>query len=219
MKEQIKQNNQIKNEQVKIVNLFLVIILIIMIVTGGTFAYFAFTASNNIIGGNAGTVNLTLNVTKVLPNTETTDNILITSFNELPANLNASCIDGEYALCQVYKINLANATSGVNTDVKGSLAFDNDTVPNLSWVYLGNSYSSSTTYTSEDLGNTFNTASSTFTNFIDSHLLTVGNDIDFYILVWVNESEEEQTDEGSYSGTVRFDGSNGEGVTANFSSN
>ena len=32
----------------------------------------------------------------------------------------------------------------------------------------------------------------------------------------VNESEEEQTDEGSYSGTIKFEDSNGNGVTSTF---
>ena len=100
-----------------------------------------------------------------------------------------------------------------------SLSFNNATVSNLSWIYLGDSYSSSTTYTSNMLPNTFNTASSTFTNFIDSYLLTSGTNKDFYILVWVNESETEQTDNGTYSGIVRFEDSNGKGVTSTFNSN
>lgn len=68
------------------------------------------------------------------------------------------------------------------------------------------------------LGNTFNTASSTFTNFVDSYLLAAGSNIDYYILVWVNETEGEQTDEGTYSGIVRFEDSNGKGVTSTFTS-
>ena len=194
------------------------IVILILVISGSTFAYFAFSASNTIIGGNAGTVDLTLTVTKVLPTTNTTDDILIANFSELADNLTAKCTDGTYALCQLYRINLANASTGVNTNVKGSLSFNNATVPNLSWVYLGNSYDSDADYTSADLPNTFNTASSTFTNFIDSHLLSSGNNIDFYVLVWVNESAEEQTDNGQYSGTVRFEDSNGKGVTSTFTS-
>lgn len=213
-------NNEIKtNESVKNINLFLVIIILILVISGSTFAYFAFSASNNIIGGNAGNVDLTLNVTKVLPTTDTTDDILIANYGEIPGNLNAMCTDGEYALCQVYRINLANSSTGVNTNVKGSLSFNNATVPNLSWIYLGDSYSSDTTYTSAMLPNTFHTASSTFTNFVDSYLLTSGSNKDFYVLVWVNESETEQTDNGTYSGTVRFEDSNGKGVTSTFTSN
>ena len=215
-------NNQVKeNDTAKTVNLFLAIIILIMVITGSTFAYFAFSTSNNIITGTAGEVELTLTVTKVLPDgDDVADNILITNFSELDDNLNAMCTDGTYALCQLYRINLANASTGVNTNVKGSLSFNNATVPNLSWVYLGNSYSADTQYTGAMLGGlTINTASSTFTNFINNHLLTSGNNIDFYILVWVNESAEEQTDNGQYSGIVRFEDSNGKGVTSTFTSN
>ena len=208
-------DNQIKtNESVKNINLFLLIILLILVISGSTFAYFAFSASNNVIGGNAGSVNLSLTVEKVLPDDDdTTDNILIANFSELATNLNNGCVEDGYALCQLYKINLANSATGVNTNVAGSLSFDNTNVLNLSWVYLGDTYSSA------NIPNTFNTASSTFTNFISGHLLTAGTNKDFYILVWVNESATEQTDNGTYSGTVRFEDSNGKGVTSTFTSN
>ena len=73
-------NNVKNNDTVKIVNLVLGIIIFLMVIAGSTFAYFAFSASNNIIGGDAGNVNLTLTVTKVLPVTNTTDDILIANF-------------------------------------------------------------------------------------------------------------------------------------------
>ena len=200
--------------------LVLIIIILLLVIAGGTFAYFAFNASNTIISGNAGSVNLTLTVTKILPTTTGTDDILITNFNELATSLNNNCIDTdeEYALCQLYKVNLANSADSVNANVKGSISFDNSTAPNLSWISLGTTYDSSTTYTSAMLGSTFNTASSTFTNFVDSYLMNAGSNVDFYILVWVNESEESQTDEGSYSGTIRFEDASGKGVTSTFSS-
>lgn len=217
--------NEVKNEvQLKetkrSLNLMMIIILLLLGFAGGTFAYFAFNTSNSIIGGNAGTIDLSLTVTKVLPATTGTDDVLITNFNELANSLNNNCIDsdGEYVLCQLYRVNLANSSGSVNTNVKGSISFNNATTPNLSWISLGNTYNSSTTYTSAMLGNTFNTASSTFANFVDSYLLNAGSNIDFYILVWVNESAAEQSDEGSYSGIIRFEDSNGKGVTSTFTS-
>lgn len=212
--------DQVKETR-KNLSLILIIILLLMTVIGGTFAYYAFSANNgSILTGNMGNVKLSLTVTKILPNTNDVDNILVTNFNELADSLNDSCtdIDGEFALCQLYKVNLSNDATGINTNVKGSISFNNETVPNLSWISLGNSYSSDTPYTSAMLGESFNTASSTFTNFVDSYLLASGSNVDFYILVWVNESEEEQTDEGMYSGTVRFEDANGNGVTATFNS-
>lgn len=218
MKE-VNNQNQLKETR-KSLNLFLMIIVLLLILAGSTFAYFAFYTSNTIISGNAGSVNLTLTVTKVLPTTTGTDDILIINHSELASSLNSNCIDsdGEFALCQLYRVNLANSAGSVNANVKGSVSFNNATTPNLSWILLGTSYSSSTNYTSTMLGDTFNTASSTFTNFVDSYLLMAGSNIDYYILVWVNETESEQTDEGSYSGIVRFEDTNGKGVTSTFSS-
>lgn len=197
----------------------LLIIFMFFSVTGGTYAYLFSTGSvSSIITGDMAKVDLELDVTRVLPVDETVNSILLFQFDELASNLNKGCIDqdGNYSLCQLYEINLKNNVGGVNTKVKGSLSFDNASMPNLSWVLLGNTYSSSTTYTSDMMGDSFNTASSTYTNFVDSYLLYSGNDVTFYILVWVNEIDRIQYDNGSYTGVVRFEDSNGKGVTAEF---
>ena len=207
-----KENN---SDVKKIMYLVIGILVFFVVVIGATFAYYAFSATNNTtVKGEVGKVNLSLTVTKALPNKSGTDDILITPFNELASNLNAKCASDEYATCQLYKITLQNNSTGVNTKVKGSVSFNNTTAPNLSWVYL-DTYDSSKTYTSSDLG-TMNTASSEFATFKTDELINSGNSRDFYLLVWVNESEEEQTDEGSYSGTIKFEDSNGNGVTSTF---
>lgn len=208
-KSQIKKNNII---------LLLIIIFCFLLFLGGAYAYYADEVSNTILTGKMGAVDLDISVTKVLPNTNEIDNVVVINFNELADSLNNNCIDsdGEYALCQLYKVSLSNGELGVNVNVKGSLSFNNETTPNLSWVYLGNNYSSTTNYTSTMLGSNFNISSSTYTSFVDSYLLTAGSSVDFYILVWINEAEDEQNDEGSYSGKVRFEDANGKGVTATF---
>lgn len=215
-------NNNQTNDKIakKNTQLILVIVLTLVLIIGGTFAYFSFSTSNNTtINGDAGTVNLNLTVTKILPNTTGIDDILIINFNELASSLNGGCAssDGEFALCQLYKVTITNNSTGINTNLKGSVSFNNTNTPNLSWVSVNN-YSASTTYTSALLGNTFNTATSTFATFVDNHLLTVGQTSNFYLLVFVNETEDVQTDIGSYGGTVRFEDSNGKGVTSTFSS-
>ena len=211
MKNKKENNSDVK----KIMYLVIGILVFFVVVIGATFAYYAFSATNNTtVKGEVGKVNLSLTVTKALPNKSGTDDILITPFNELASNLNAKCASDEYATCQLYKITLQNNSTGVNTKVKGSVSFNNTTAPNLSWVYL-DTYDSSKTYTSSDLG-TMNTASSEFATFKTDVLINSGNSRDFYLLVWVNESEEEQTDEGSYSGTIKFEDSNGNGVTSTF---
>ena len=56
-------------DDAKILTVPIAIIVLLVIFAGATFAYFAFNASNNnVITGEVGTVNLSLNVSKVLPN-------------------------------------------------------------------------------------------------------------------------------------------------------
>ena len=213
-------NNQINHKLThKKSHLTIGIIILLIIILGSTYAYFASNATKSIITGHAGEIDLELTVDKVLQNTNGIDDILVINYNELAESLNNNCIDnyGEFALCQLYKITLENKSTSVNTDVKGSISFDNATTPNLSWILIDN-YSASTSYTSALLGSNFNTATSTFTNFVDSYLLNTQTTTNFYILVWVNETEEVQTDEGTYGGTIRFEDTNGNGVTAVFNS-
>lgn len=215
----IENHLDIISNKTKNVRLTIIIIILLLLTLGGTFAYFAFSANNSSITGNMASVDLELTVTKVLPNTNGVDDIIITNFNDLAESLNSDCVDsdGEFALCQLYKINLVNNSNGLNNNVKGSVSFNSESAPNLSWILIDN-YNASTTYTDDMMGNTFNTASSTFASFVDNYLLTSGSSVDYYILVWVNESDTNQTDEGSYSGTIRFEDANGQGVTATFNS-
>lgn len=213
----MNEQDQRKKERRRIIYLVIGIILLWLAVIGTTFAYYTFNASNNGITGEAGDVDLKLTITKILPTTSGTDDILITNFDELADALNQQCIDqdGEFALCQLYQVNIANNSSGVNTNLTGSISFNNSTAPNLSWL-LVEDYDSSNTYTSTMLGSSYQTASSEFSIFVTNYLLEIGTNKNFYLLVWVNESEEEQTDEGSYSATVRFEDSSGSGVTSTF---
>lgn len=205
-------------DNAKILTVAIAIIVLLVIFAGATFAYFAFNASNNnVITGEVGTVNLSLNVSKVLPNTTEVDDILVTNFNDMADNLNNKCLytDGEFATCQLYKVVLTNNADGVNTKISGSVSFNNTTTPNLSWLKLDN-YDPSTTYTAATLETQTHKASSTFTKFVDGYLLKKSTSVTYYLLVWVNESETEQTDDGAFTGTVRFEDQNGKGVTSTF---
>jgi len=200
--------------------LLIIVVLLIYCITiaGSTYAYLYINSENtNTMKGNLGKVDLDLTVTKILPLTNGTDDILITNFNELAASLNDDCIDseGDFALCQLYQIDLENNSIGVNTNLTGSVSFNNENTPNLSWILIDN-YNANTNYTSASLGNTFNTATSTFTNFVENYLLNTGSEVTFYMLVWINETDTLQTDEGAYGGTIRFQDANGQGTTAEF---
>lgn len=211
----IQKKLRLKNINIKLI---IIVILVFIVLLGGTFAYYAYDGTNTNFNGNMGKVDLNLTVTKVLPSTDGVDDILVLNTSELASSLNNGCIDeeGDFALCQLYRVRLVNRSGSVNTDVKGSIKFNNQNTPNLSWLLLGNSYSSSTDYTSAMIGNNFITSTSTFVPFVDEYLLYSGSTIDYYILVWINETVEPQDDMGTYSGTIKFEDSNGQGVTVEF---
>lgn len=204
----------------KTIILIMVVILLIGLTSRLTYAFYYGNKNNtNTLTGNTAVIDLDLTVQKILPTTNGIDNIIVTNFNDLAESLNDNCSyrNGEFALCQLYKITLENNSGGLNTDIKGSVSFNNENAPNLSWILINN-YNSSTTYTDAMMGTNFNTATSSFTNFVDSYLLMGNTRVDYYMLVWVNETETVQNDQGGYSGTIRFEGANGQGVTASFAS-
>lgn len=210
-----------KIKKIIIMNKYMILIIIglFLCFVGGSYAYFSSNAINNdAITGNASIMDLELTVTRVLPENENVNSMLIFQFDELARNLNAGCVDqdGQYSLCQLYKVNLKNKINSTNVKIKGSLSFSNADMPNLSWVLLGNTYDSSDNYTSDIFGDTFNTASSEYTSFVDDYLLKRGKEIDFYILVWINETDRVQYDRGSYTGIVRFEDGHKNGITAEF---
>lgn len=205
----------------KIIISVIAIIIVASFTIGETYSYFFNEHKNNTsITGSTMNVDLELSVTKVLPTNASTNSILIFQFSELADNLNNGCVDedGEYSLCQLYKINLKNSSNSSNINIKGTLSFNNSTIPNLSWILLGNTYSASTTYTSDMLGDTFNTAVSTPTNFVDNYALSSNGEATFYILVWVNEIDRVQYDRGSYTGTVKIEDHTGKDISTTFGS-
>ena len=188
-----------------------------LFMVGSTYAYYMVSDMVSGVTGVAGEINFDLDVEKVLPNTNRVDDILVINFDELAGGLNSDCLDedGDFALCQLYKVTLNNNSSDVNTKVSGKIAFDNQNTPNLSWM-LVNNYSASTNYTASSLGTNYHLSSSDFVNFEDSYLLEYGKSVDYYILLWVNDAEGVQDDDGSYSGTIRCEDANGNGTTAEF---
>lgn len=215
----VKLNIDNKNINMKTnIKIVIAIFIFALMVVGSTYAYYMVSDSKTGITGLAGEVNFDLDVTKVLPNTNKVDDILITNISELASSLNGGCIDedGEFALCQLYKITLSNTSVDVNTKISGMISFNNENTPNIAWKLVDN-YSASTNYTTSSLGTTFNTGSSSFVNFVDDYLLEYGKTVTYHILVWINETEGSQDDEGSYSGAIRFEDANGNGTTAEFS--
>ena len=226
-------------KEVKLTKIQLTISLILILffsVTGATYAYFAFSATNSTINGEAATVNLTLDVTKVFP-TESSENTGVmvpqlsvsgNSNSALSAALKSGCVDAnENIVCQVYKINIQNIGGTATQVVDGRVAFYGDaemtmdvssSMPNLRWKLITSA--DSTTPTNSVLGTNVDLVANASEDnvFADDVTMATNSSFDYYMIIWINENNEDQTvDEGnSFYAKISFESSNGTGVTSAF---
>ncbi len=194
----------------KIMYLTFGILTLIITITGSTYAYFALsTSNNNSITGTTADVGLTLNVVKLKPNTNTTDYLVPQLESALGTAINNTnnCKDANTnTVCQVYKATLTN-TGTANAKLKGTITFSNvNNLPNLKWKMI----TDATTLGS----NPTNSASTSNSTFVSEANLNPNQAIDYYFVVWINETGSEQSDSGAYSGSITFTSSNGKGITS-----
>lgn len=228
------------NSELKMTKLqfFVMFILVLFIsVTGFTYAYFALSISNNnTIGGKAATVNLTLGVQKIFPlSSSSNTGVLVpqvsiseSASSPLSVALKRGCIDANGNLiCQVYKISIANVGGTATQIVDGFVSFYSDVnlttdvstvMPNLRWKLITSVDTSnpnnSVLGANADLVANFNK-----NVFADDLTLATGGSATYYMIVWINETNEEQPlDEGkTFYGQIEFTSYNGTGVTSTFS--
>lgn len=227
-----------KEKQLTKLQMYITLILIMFFsVTGATYAYFAISATNNIITGEAATVNLTLSVEKVFPTASSTNTgvmvpQLSTSSNSpLSTALKNGCVDGNgNVVCQVYTINIQNVGGTATQVVDGSVSFYSDTaltvdvnsaMPNLKWKLI--SSVNATTPSSSVLGNNTDlVADATDNIFADNVILKTNDNYTYHMIIWINETNNDQSDKSTvgnikhFYGVIEFNSSNGTGVTSTF---
>ena len=229
----------LNEETKKVTKLQLTITLIIILlisITGTTYAYFTISGTNNTITGNMATVNLTLDISRIFP-IENSDNTGVivpqlstsgSATSPLASALKNACIDAnKNIVCQVYKINIQNVGGTATQVVNGNIYFYSDSsltrdasieIPNLKWKLITSA--NQTTPGNSVLGtNTDNVADANGNNAIVSNLeMPTSSSHDYYIIVWLNETEDLQAlDAGkTFYAKVEFDASNGSGVTGVF---
>lgn len=228
---------QEENHKNKTKALIIMIVTLALSVIGTTFAYFSITpAINNSVTGVAATADLSLNITRITPNTEgwnTSNQVMIPQLTAVLNNaINNNCLD-EYGnvVCQLYKIILNNEGTA-QVEVDGTIKFTGTTnMPNLKWKIYGNSTEISNT---SDIITSLNTSSTNVgTNnevvtIVDNLTLnpknSTGDKQYYYLIAWIESLIDEngepaiQTDNGTYQATVDFSASNGIGVTSTFTS-
>ena len=195
-------------KKIKQINLMIILIFCYAILLiGGTYAYYALTASNNSIASTAGDADLSLEVTNQHPNNE--KYLIPQSEKGLSQAIsnNYNCVDdNNNTVCQVYSIKVTN-TGTANVEINGTITFGNiDKMPNLKWRLIKDK----NTYGSFKINQASNDA-----NIFDNNIvLKKGDSKIYYIVIWIDEVDKNQPDTGKYNATIEFSSSNGKGVTS-----
>ena len=215
------------------------ILIMFLSIMGTTYAYYAVVDNNNnTITGDMANVDLTLNVTRVYPleSADTTGVMIpqLSSDAALTSALKGKCVDGnKNVACQVYKVEIENRGGSSTQVVDGNIYFYSDSyltrdisteMPNLKWRLVSSVNESNPN--SSILGSNVNNVAGSSGNskFVSNLTLETNSKFTYYLMVWIDEINEDQVDKSSdavtktFYGKVLFDSSNGTGVTATFQS-
>ena len=185
---------------------------LIVAIIGATFAYFTATASNNTtIAGNAASVGLTLSVEKVshgdkglVPQLETALSAAMKGVDGAGTGSD-SCIDGNgNTVCQVYKITVGN-TGTAEAKLTGTLDLTKGSITNLKWATV-------TGWGSEPAAQ----GAKADNKLVENVTISGSGSQEYYVVIWIQETNDAQEDTGGFSGTVAFNAADGSGVTSTF---
>ena len=182
-------------------------IIICLIAVGGiatyTYSFFAVTKTNSeIIAGEAESLGLTVTVNRMAP---TIESDLIPQMDDYITSAitgkRGSCVDDNgNPVCHTYKVAVTNAN--VTTKVNGTLTLDKKNNPNLKWAIYKYEENEETGKIEPTLvGNIKSPEEKDLT--IDDEFIA-GQTKEYYIVVWISEAGNGQTDKGEYSGVVDF---------------
>lgn len=223
--------------------LIVAIAVLIVSVTGSTFAYFALTVSNTTaVTGTTATANLTLSVEEQALKTPNTGKMVPQLGAAIGTAINNTnkCVDANgNIVCKVYKITVTN-TSSAGALVNGTIIFTNYSgTTNLRWRRIDGATSATTTTASTSYAPAGVTVSmNAETDLIsgsecvpsnsakrsgcnDVQLAATNGSEIYYIVVWIQETGSDQTgaDAGkTFNATIKFEGANGKGITSTITS-
>ena len=199
---------------------------LVVAIIGATFAFFSAqaTSTEDVTGTTATGANLALTVTRV-SDAATVANMVPMLDTDLQKGVTGtdskSCIDANgNTVCQVYKVNIANG-SNIAVNVKGTMTLNGGGATNMKWQVLTDAThvnASAETISAGSAGVIVANQALTATNGATSNK-------DFYIVVWLHETNSDQTEPDAgktFTGSITFngvnaDGSETNGVTATFS--
>ena len=215
-----------KEDAKKVILMSLGVLMLIIIITSGTYAFFYSSARDggNDIGGK--TVNFDVNASL---ETIKTGNLIPIRDNLIPNALSAGsiCVDSRgYDACALYKVTLTN-TSDAQTLI-GYITLNNSTTISTNdfkyqlMIYSGGSYTaisdSATISSNRNVKNYFVSSGSNVEISLLSGLSSATSS-DYYILVWLSDDNTDQSSDTQskvLSGAVTFESLNGGETKAEF---
>lgn len=208
--------NKSNTDTKKILATFVMIITLMFCTTSATYAYLAFTASNNVATGTVATSGLTLTVAQqTLGGTKsgTAGTVMVPQLSSslgTAMGTDYKCVDANgNIVCKVYKIDVStNSTATIPT--KGTITFTNPTT-NLKWQLA----SGATTLGSVGAATAATTSAA---QFATPTFTSTTKSFTYYIVIWINETNSEQTDSGTWTATIAFNTANGTGITSTITS-
>ena len=201
--------NKEVNEKKKRYAIVITFLVLMICITGGTYAYFALTASNNSVTGSVGGASLNLTVSKVYPTSEHNNKNMIPQLESTLGDAISdeyNCVDGNgNVVCQVYSATVTNVGS-ISSELNGTIKFEGiSNMPNLKWKRITDSrtigeYSSNTATTSEAL-------------FEEGKVFNANESATYYFVFWIDETGEVQSDSGTFRAIINFNSATG-GLTS-----
>ena len=194
---------------------------LVVAIIGATFAYFSASAENkaDVTGSTASGASLAIVISRV-SDASTAANMIPMLTADLQKGVTGtnskSCIDANgNTVCQVYKVTVTNGSADIGINVKGTMNLASN-AKNMKWEVLTDAATVKTGATVVSQGSDG--------VIVDNQALAKSGSQDFYLVVWLEEtnSAQDADDAGkSFTGTVTFngvnaDGSSSTGITAKF---
>ena len=220
-----EKENNINNDKKKITYLFLLITFLMVAVTGTTYAYFAISAINtNTVVGTAAEASLSLNVERILPSGTLGPMVpQLEQYLGSAISTNYNCIDGNGNTITSTYLPLTGGTMSGALNMNGKATVTNNStatarlngtikfsgisnMPNLKWKRITDARTIGS-YTSAK-------ASTSNVNFETERAFLKDESQDYYFVIWIDETNSNQTDKGTFGVTIEFNPSSGNGLTS-----
>lgn len=202
-----------------------VVLLIIALVAGGTYAYFTLVVNvnnNGNIGGNTYKFDVSMDVNVIKQSTSLvpfSDDLIVDAISKTD-----KCVDKDgYEICNIYKLNLTN--NGNSDEILyGYVSTSNTTYVSdrLKYQVFTLNNGNYTAYT-DPISVSLNTDEKVYfkkNNTLVNSSLVKGNSAEYYLVMWISLVLEDQNEDAgkSFNGYINFESFYGDRITAKFSS-